>query len=202
MKTMRIFCGVMLFWMVIQTGYGQTLVTKKRTYANFQGKYEAGINLLGLLTGTVDNASNAINGNVKSYSTLQVPTGILGLLSATQYLEFTTDGQHANRRTIAAHTPVTLKITLPKEVIGLLGGVEIGHFTELKTVGPSLTNRAGYRPKSGKQIAVVSGSSLLSLINGSGEFEITITPGQAYNGVYVKLSGNGLSVLLTNDLFH
>ncbi|SFC79599.1 hypothetical protein SAMN05421747_1281, partial [Parapedobacter composti] len=31
-------------------GYGQD---KKRTYANFQGSYEAGINLFGLLTGSV-----------------------------------------------------------------------------------------------------------------------------------------------------
>ncbi|SFC80009.1 hypothetical protein SAMN05421747_12822, partial [Parapedobacter composti] len=41
---------ILLLLGVVKVGYGQD---KKRTYANFQGSYEAGINLFGLLTGSV-----------------------------------------------------------------------------------------------------------------------------------------------------
>jgi len=195
------FIAFILLLGLVQVGYGQSLITKKRTYANFQGTYETGINLaLVLVTGTVSNASNATNGNVKSYSTLNVPVGVAGVLTATQYLEFTTNGQHTNRILIDANTAVTLKITFPKEILGLLSGIEIGSFTELKSVNAGLVNRAGYRADNHNPI--VSGSSLLSLINGAGEFEITIMPNQSFNGVYMKLLGNGLSVALTNNFFH
>src|SRR5690606_9848860 len=104
---------------------------QKRTYANFQGTYEAGVNLgLVLLTGEVSGVGNAIDGNVTTHSTLSVPVGIVGLLSATQYLEFTTDGNHSNVRTIAAGTPVTIKSSFPAEVLGLLSGIEIGYFSD------------------------------------------------------------------------
>src|SRR5690606_4327653 len=191
------FLLMLLLWGTVEMGYGQD---KKRTYANFQGTYEAGINLLGLLTGNVSNPGNAINGNVKSYSTLSVPLGVLGLLSATQYLEFTTDGNHSNVRTIMGGTPVTVKSSFPREVLGLLSNVEIGYFNNLSSVSASLVNRSGYR--SDNQTVVYSGSSLLNLVNGAGQFEITLTPPVDYHGIFVKLSGYGLNVLLSNQLFH
>ncbi|WP_211657679.1 hypothetical protein, partial [Parapedobacter composti] len=178
-------------------GYGQD---KKRTYANFQGSYEAGINLFGLLTGSVANGSNAIDGNVRTQSTLSVPVGVLGLLSATQYLEFTTDGNHGNVRTISGDVPVTVKIQLPSEVLGLLSGVEIGSFRNLSPVSATLVNRAGYNTNN--RTVAYSGNALLNLLQGTGTFEVTFTPGEDYQGVFVRLSGDGLSVLLTSGVFH
>src|SRR5690606_26233759 len=107
-----------------------------RTYANFQGTFERGTGALGspVLVGSVDNAGNAANGNPKNASTLSVPIGALNLVGTTQFLEFTTDGQHSNVRTIAANTPVTVKFSLPSEVLGLLSSVSIGTFTDLQHV--------------------------------------------------------------------
>ena len=202
MKIIRLRCVWVLLLVTLFCGtgleaYGQD---KVRTYANFQGSYEAGINLLGLLTGVVSDGSNAIDHNVKTFSTLSVPVGVLGLLSATQYLEFTSNGQHSTVRTIPANTSVTVKTVFAKEVLGLLSGVEIGYFSDLKPVNGGLLNRAGYNTD--KRFPVYTGASLLNLLNGAGEFEVTFSPPQTYNGVYIKLSGNGLSVLLTNNVFH
>ena len=103
-----------------------------RTYANFQGAYLDGLSVLGgSLYGNIANASNAVNGQVKDASTLSVPIGVLGLTgSATQFLEFTNDGTSAGKRTIAANTAVTVKLALPKELLGLLSNFEIGSFTD------------------------------------------------------------------------
>lgn len=196
-RSLRLFAVMVLLLGVVNEGRGQD---KKRTYANFQGTYETGINLLGLLTGNVSNDENAIDGNVTTFSSLSVPTGVVGLLSATQYLEFTANGSHASVRTISGNIPVTVKIQLPREVLGLLSGIEIGSFRNLAPVNAGLTNRAGYNT-SNRTIAY-SGSSLLNLLKGTGTFEITFTPGESYQGVFVRLSGNGLSVLLSSAVYH
>lgn len=179
-----------------------------RTYANFQGSYLEGLGLLGspTLAGAISNPGYAVNGNVKQGSTLSIGVGLLGLAASTQFLEFTTDGTHANKRLITANTPVTIKLTLPKEVLGLLSGVEIGTFTNLNAVSASWPvvlgagHYAGFN--STNRVAAYSGASLLGLLSGAGEFEATIIPGSDYNGVYIKLSGNALSVALTADVFH
>jgi len=183
---------------VVKEVWGQD---KKRTYANFQGTYETGINLgLVLLTGNVSDDGNAIDGNVTTFSSLSVPVGIAGALSATQYLEFTTNGSHTSARTITGNVPVTVKIQFPREVLGLLSGIEIGSFNNLVPVNAGLTNRAGYNTNN--RTIAYSGSSLLNLLNGTGTFEITFTPGQNYQGVYVRLSGNGLSIALSSAVYH
>src|SRR5690606_38181453 len=197
-----IYAFVLILLLLFSPGWVGKVVgqDQKRTYANFQGTYEEGINLLGLLTGQVSNASNAIDGNVTTYSTLSVPVAVTGLLSATQYLEFTTDGNHANVRTIPAGTPVTVKSSFPVELLGLLSNVEIGFYKDLKPVGGTLTNQAGFN--TGDRTVVYSGSSLLNLLTGTGQFEATFTPDEDYHGVFVRLTGKGLSVALSNQVFH
>src|SRR5690606_38270017 len=49
---------------------------------------------------------------------------------------------------------------------------------------------------------VYSGSSLLNLLTGTGQFEATFTPDEDYHGVFVRLTGKGLSVALSNQVFH
>jgi len=206
---MRIFCGVMLFWMVIQTGYGQTLVTKKRTYANFQGNLLGGTKVLfiGLLKGSIDYPGNAINGNPKDFSTLSIDAELAGLASITQFLEFTSNGNHNDVRTIPAGQPVSIKLSLPKSILSLLSQVNIGYFRNLKTVSADWPlggllgsgHDAGY---DADKYSLYSGSDLLSLANGAGEVELTFSPEDDYNGIFVELSGSGLSLALTNNLFH
>src|SRR5690606_11368366 len=69
---------------------------------------------------------------------------------------------------------------------GALGLVGEGHNT-----GYNSTNRVEY----------YAGASLLNLLNGAGQFEITFTPTTNYQGVYLSL-GSVLSLGLSADLFH
>src|SRR5690606_4727773 len=66
--------------------------------------------------------------------------------------------------------------------------------------GPGLFNRSGYNTSN--RTGEYSGAALLNLLNATGQFELTFAPDDDYQGVYVALSGNGLSVLLSNQLFH
>ncbi|MGM9477361.1 Ig-like domain-containing protein [Pedobacter sp. GSP4] len=180
----------------------------KRTYANFQGSIQYGFKVLGgsLIMGTISDAGNAVNGQVKYASTLGVGLGLAGLASSTQFLQFNDAGGLA--RSIPANTPVTIKISLPTEVLSVLSGVEIGTFTGLHTIpadwplfgllGPG--NDAGYTATNINPI--YTSANIAGVISGSGEMEITLTPSQIYNGIYVKVSGNLLSVALSTKLFH
>jgi hypothetical protein len=177
-----------------------------RTYANFQGSYVDGLGILGAnLYGSISDAPNAINGQVKDASTLSVPIGLLGLTgSATQFLEFTTDGTNANKRTIAANTPVTVKLALPKELLGLLSSFEIGSFTDLHAVAGNKPligygNDPGY---DATRTPIYTSANIAGVIGGGGEVEITVTPAQAFNGIYIKIAGAVVSTALSMKVFH
>jgi len=177
-----------------------------RTYANFQGSYIDGFGILGAnLYGSISDAPNAVNGQVKDASTLSVPIGVLGLTgSATQFLEFTTDGTNANKRTIAANTPVTVKLALPKELLGLLSSFEIGSFTNLNAVAGNKPligygNDPGY---DATRVPIYTSANIAGVIGGGGEVEITVTPTQAFNGIYVKIAGAVVSTALSMKIFH
>jgi hypothetical protein len=157
------------------------------------------------LYGDISDAPNAVNGQVKDASTLSVPIGVLGLTgSATQFLEFTTDGTNANKRTIAANTAVTVKLTLPKELLGLLSNFEIGSFTNLHAVSGSKPlvgygNDPGY---DATKTPIYTAANIAGVIGGGGEIEITVTPTQAFNGIYVKIAGAVVSTALSMKVFH
>lgn len=180
----------------------------KRTYANFQGSIQHGFKLLGgsLIMGTIADAGNAVNGQVKDASTLGVGIGLAELGSSTQFLQFNDAG--GLPRSIAANTPVTIKISLPTEVLSVLSGVEIGTFTGLQPVAADWPlfgllgagHDAGYTATS--MTPIYNSTNIAGVISGSGEVEITLTPGQIYNGVYVKVSGKLLSVALSAKVFH
>lgn len=188
--------------------YGQFY--KKRTYANFQGVYRTGLYALGGETvfGSIANAPLAADSDPRTASTMEIPVNLVGLATITQFLEFTTNGTHSTARTISAGTPVAVKFKIPSSVLGLLSGVEIGTYTNLNAVSQSISgvlgtgpgNSAGYNATN--KYPLYSGSSLLNALNGAGELELILTPAQAYNGVYIKLSGNGLSIALSTDVFH
>ncbi len=180
----------------------------KRTYADFQGSIQYGLKVLGgsLIMGTISDAPNAVNGQVKDASTLGVGVGLAGLASSTQFLQFSAAG--GSPRSIPANTPVTIKISLPTEVLSVLSGVEIGTFTGLQPVGASWPlggllgagHGAGYTATSINPI--YNSTNIAGVISGSGEIEITLSPNQIYNGIYVKVSGTLLSVALSAKLFH
>ncbi|KLT66573.1 hypothetical protein AB669_05175 [Pedobacter sp. BMA] len=178
----------------------------KRTYADFQGSLRAGLGVLGnpvLIYGTIADAPFAVNGQVKDASTLGVGAGLLGLASSTQFLQFTTNG--LTPRSIPANTPVVVKISLPTEVLSVLSGVEIGSFTNLHDVAaswPAILGAGHFAGQDATMTPIYTSANIAGAVSGAGEVEITLTPAQIYNGIYVKVSGNALSVALTAKLFH
>ncbi|WP_051892527.1 immunoglobulin domain-containing protein [Flavobacterium reichenbachii] len=120
-----------------------------------------------VVTGTVLNPANAVDGNNQTYSTISTGIGLLGVGTTWQDLRWPT--------AIAAGTPVTVKLgseysTLAVgqnlSVAGTIGGVVIGNL----------------QPVSG---------SLLNLISGDNSFEFTFIPSntsgqQSYDGIRIQ----------------
>lgn len=172
---------------------------KERTYANFQGTLEKGVNLgLVKIVGSVTNPANAVSASIRDSSTLSYTLSGANLISATQFLEFTTDGTNATPRSISAGTPIYVKLSLPKSLLGLLDNLEIGTFTNLHTVNATLTQNAGY---DATPTSVYTSANLLNAINGSGTVEFEVIPTTTANGVYVKMA-SVLGTLSSADLFH
>lgn len=200
--------GLLSGMLALSMGSALAQTPKVRTYANFQGSLTGGTAVTPLihLQGAITNAPNAVNGDVKQASTLTVGVGLAGLAHVTQYLEFTTNGTHATARTIAANTPVTFKITVPQSLLSVASGISAGYYTGLNTVGSTWPPLAGAGHDAGWQATsetvVYSGATLLNALNGMGEIELTITPPATFNGVFFRLSGNGLALGLNSNLFH
>ena len=136
-------------------------------------KYASGERTEGVL-GEVLNENNAIDGKPATFSTLNA-LAVLGLTYARQYLNFDA--------TVAAGTPVSVKIMYPSNLVGVGTAVTIqpfiydSHHAE-KAVGVSSTI-----------------GDLLAVASGSGDMEVALTPKDAagnpvaYDGVWVTLSG-------------
>jgi len=171
--------------------YGQCSALQKRVYAGRQESYNT-------LLANISSAINAIDGNPKNHSSLNVTLGALNLIKSTQYLEFRKNG---NVNTIAANTPVTIKMSLPKSVAGVLDNVVIQPFTNLNYFGGSFPLYIDQRWTASASGAAYTSSTLVNAINGAGEIEITIKPTSAYQGVWITL-GSVLGLGMSSDIFH
>jgi len=140
------------------------------TERNFADTQRWGSNI----TGNVTNPGNAIDGNLQTFSTITTGLGLLGIGTTWQILEW--------NQTIAAGTPVTLKLGSEYSGVTLAGGYSV--------VG---TKRNGSgTPVDVGNLQQVSGS-LLNLLPGQNNFEYTFVPSngtgpQAYDGVRIVVS--------------
>ncbi|MET0461769.1 MAG: hypothetical protein ABW007_01390 [Chitinophagaceae bacterium] len=183
--------------------------TESRTYANFQGGHRTGLYALGLETvfGSIADANLATDSDPKTFSLPVIPAGLAGIASVTQFLGFTSDGSLNTARSISAGVPVTIKMSLPQSLLGVADAVEVGVYTGLQAVaaeippllGTGTGHAAGYNATS--MTRLYGGASLVNLLNGAGELELTTTPSQSYEGVYVKLSGELLSLALSMQVY-
>ncbi|MBC8644198.1 hypothetical protein H9W95_09595 [Flavobacterium lindanitolerans] len=127
-----------------------------------------------ILTGGVVNAGSAVDGNIQTFSTITTGIGLLGIGTTSQILEWS--------ETIAAGTPVTLKLGSEYSGVTLAGGFSV--------VG---TKRNGSgTPVDVGTLQPVSGS-LLNLLSGQNNFEYTFVPAnnagpQAYDGVRIEIT--------------
>lgn len=125
--------------------------------------------------GSVVDFANAVGSNTADYSTLTA--GLLG--RATQYLQFAS--------TVSSGTAVTIKLSIPPALLSVLSGVSIQPYINT----PGLHTAVG---------SAITNTSLISLLGGAGDSEITITPSGAFDGISVKLTG-GISLGQTMRIY-
>lgn len=137
-------------------------VAQTRVYANSQTIAVTSLLNLGLNPGSVTDAALAANGVPTDYSILD--GGLSG--SATQFLRFA-QVYHVGKS-------VTVKLTVPSGLLSVLGNVTVQPFLGAAhtAVGPS-----------------VSGTTLVNLLSGTGDDEITISPNADFDGVSVSIGG-------------
>ncbi|QSW89520.1 gliding motility-associated C-terminal domain-containing protein [Flavobacterium endoglycinae] len=166
--------GVYTYTVVANDGICSTTTTKvinvidpnscqsltERVYANAQTSGS-------IVTGTVTDGANAVDGDPQTYSTITTGVGLLGVGTTWQNLTWPS--------TIAKGTPVTIKLGSEYSllavgqnlsVIGTIGGVDIG------------------------TLQSVSGS-LLNLVSGDNTYEFTFVPSNAsgpqdYDGIRIQ----------------
>lgn len=140
-----------------------------------------------IVTGGVFNPDQAVNGDVKTSSTLNTGLGLLGLGTVWQNLLWS--------QPVAAGTPVTIKLGPATSALALASGISVIAFKK---------NSAGTMIDIGTMQSV--DGSLLSLLSGENAFEFTFVPSDAtgvkeYDGVRVQL-GAVLSLVQSVNLFH
>jgi len=130
--------------------------------------------------GKVVDELKAIDSDPSTYSTLSA-NALIGTSEVIQYLEFTTDGIHANKISLAANKITKLKISLPAAFIGISGTLEVGTFTGLNPT-----------TKSAVRVPTYNGP-IAGVLSGDGAIEIDVTSTAMYNGVYVRLNATPLA---------
>jgi hypothetical protein len=171
----KIALMLFLWLMIIKSMALAQCTTQVRVYAAEQ-EFNAG-----LLT-SVTNPTNAADGNATTFSQLNTLLGLGVIGNVTQFLRF--NNPVTPGTSISAGTPVTVKLSLPAGLLSLLTGVEVQPFKSLHdggifgggwqatAVGPSVT-----------------GATLLGLLGGVGDQDITFSPSVDYDGVWVRISG-------------
>ncbi len=187
--------------------------TRTRTYANFQGSLATGTSSTNIFNGqvtysvgSISSDALAVNGNPKDSSTLSLSGALLTGSGITQFLEFTNDGTNNTPVSIAANTPIYLKLSIiGTNLTTLLSGVTIGTFSGLHTVAANPgtlglgANTAGYDATTKNALTQSTITNLLG--NQDGTYTLTITPTVACNGVYVSISNALISGGMSTSLF-
>lgn len=168
---------------------------EKRRYATRQRDFSVSLLTLG---GSLSNPTNSVNGNPKTATQLNFLVGALGLTYAEQVVDFNPNPSATNNSgspTFPAGTPITIKLGLPKELLGVLTGVIIQPITNLRNAGGLIGwtyDNVG---------TTYTGATLLGLLSGAGESEITITPNVSYQGIRIRLT-SALGLSGSMDFFH
>jgi hypothetical protein len=168
-----LFCLLLTGLLVLGEGeiaLGQSCVQQVRTYASRQQKFTA-------LGGLVENDARAVDNDPTTFSRIGFAVGLLG--ESRQFLQFETSP--GVKRTIPANTPLTIKLSLPASLLGLASGITIQPFTNLNNLALGAWGATAAGPS-------YTTATLLGLINGAGEVEITMTPNVPFEGVSVQLN--------------
>ncbi|WP_293311907.1 immunoglobulin domain-containing protein [Pedobacter sp. UBA5917] len=145
---------------------------QSRVYASFQdSQIIRGLGASASLT----NGSKAADSDPSTASTSSI-NSLLSTSSVTQFLEFSTDGTDLGKRLIPANKTVIVKVSSPAAALSLSGTIEIGTFTNFDTNTKAATRTALYS------------NPIAGVLGGGRAIELFLTPAQAYNGVYIKVT--------------
>ncbi len=139
----------------------------QRIYASSQQPSAAALLCLGCV---VTNPANAADGNLQTYSVLNVAVGV----AASTYQDLIFSNKPA------AGTMVTVKLGTGDKLLSLtaLGGVTLQAFNGTAAIGQP-----------------VAAATLLTALSNNNELEVGITPTQAYDRIRVSLNGGLLGAL-------
>ena len=170
------------------TSYAQT--STQRIYATNAEASADEYSILGILSGSVDNANAATDSDLTTFATLNstVVNALGGLISiggeASIKLNFT--------ESLQANTPVTIKLGLGGDVLSALSGVRLQGINDTDS-GES---------NAGEEIIL---GDLVGALTGNQQLEVIITPDEDFNGVKISLGvPEGLlnvGVLTTVDVY-
>ncbi|WP_461449492.1 Ig-like domain-containing protein [Mucilaginibacter sp.] len=146
----------------------------QRIYASSQDNGATGLLCVGC---TVNTPGNAADGNVETYSTLNVTVG----LAAASYQELI-----FGTTPVAANTPVTVKLGTGNNLVSAtaLGGISLQAYNGTTAIGQP-----------------VLASSLISAASNNDQIELSITPTAAYDRIRVTLNGGILGALSSIYLY-
>lgn len=161
------FCSKYLFVFCLLL-FGLTKAFAQRNYASSQRTSSASLLCLGC---TVTNPANAADGNLQTYSTLNVTVGV-----AAQSWE---EVIFPAATKVPANTPVTVKLGSGDNLLDvtLLGGVTLQAYNGNTPVGTGML-----------------ASTLASALSSNNQVEVSFTPTQIYDRVRVTLDGGLLAV--------
>lgn len=171
---MRIYT-VFYYWAVILGIVCGTLSDcyAQRTYGSGQQTGATGVLCANCV---VNNAANAADGNLQTFSTIRVTLGVL----AQTYQEVIFSAP------VGANVPVSLKLGSGDDLLSLqaLGAISLRPYNGATPAGPAVT-----------------ANSLLTALSNNNQVELTITPSQAYDRIRVTLNGGLVGALNTIYLY-
>lgn len=180
----KCFLSTSVFFLAVL--FGTTNASNAQS-ENFKRHYTTRAEVSSSVLGDISSPSNAADGDPESYASIN--SVLLG--SPTLFLDF---GTSSSTGTIDGNRPITVKLTLPGDVLSAVGGVRVQAIKNLKnsSLGWSATNVG----------SPVTKNNILGLLSGNGSFYITIQPGSDYDGVAISMSGvNALTSLKVYDAF-
>lgn len=167
--------------------WGQQMVRK---YATRQAYETGGIGLT-----STSSRPLAVDMDPQTSANMTIGVGVLPIVSL--YLDFNPNpaatGTYADM--IPAGTPITIKFTAPAGLLSVGAAIQIQAISNLSKNGSDVeSNHTNIG-------TAISGASLIGLLNGQGQKEITITPSAAFQGIRITFDGGLLSAATGTEVF-
>ncbi|NCD72142.1 gliding motility-associated C-terminal domain-containing protein [Mucilaginibacter agri] len=170
---MKIFTFITFYFLLIICLLAGTVsqAVAQRTFASTTHTGSSSVLCLGC---TVTNAGNAADGNLQTYSTLNVGVGV----AASTWEELLFPGAPTTK--VPANTPVSIKLGSGDNLLSLqaLGAISVQAYNNGTAIG-----------------SPIAASSLVSLLANNNQTELTFTPTQQYDRVRVTLNGGLVGAL-------